>query len=69
MISTIYIVFTELLLSSELIELKIDNSYYFSMNLAEIFRVFYLECVIAPNLFGYYKTAPIQLNSLNSNLL
>ena len=39
------------------------------MDLAEIFRVFYLECLIVPYLFSYYRTAPTQLKELNSNLL
>ena len=37
----------------------------FSLN----FRVFYLVCLILPYLFSYCKTAPKQLNQLNSNLL
>ena len=37
------------------------------MGLAEIFRVFYLKCLIVPYLFSYYRTDPIQLNQLNSN--
>ena len=68
---TIYFVFAYLLLNSwtdwtqNLLWLLLLNH---SMDLTE-FKVFYLECLIVPYLFSYYRTAPIQLNQLNSNLL
>ena len=54
------------LLNSKFLYLLLFNH---SMDLAEIFSVFYLECLIVPYLFTYYRTAPIQLKELNSNLL
>ena len=50
-----------------------QNSFYYSSTqpfngFSWNFRVFYLVCLIVPYLFSYCRTAPKQLNQLNSNL-